>query len=372
MGAEGEHERASESDRGRQQGPVAAAPSTSPLAERVLSLQRRAGNAAVSRIVLARDEFSPTVTPVGGPGYKWVPPLGSSSGLPGLGLTYVPPPIPDEVAAAVKSYLATRKLAIGMRVQEGSISMPELVAMVRRECEPAQRIEPWQVEQLAAEALGPDTPPPTRGKKSPDGARAEIEARIANSLPKPPTSVTLRGAGGSLELSIDGIKAETKVAGAKVTATADKDSASVEAKKGDVSVKAEASFKGDSFGVSTKVGDVSFGAKIEKDGGSWSKWSMSLTIPIVGEPADAVPPSDQLTEAVTKANAAVGRVIAHIASGGSPTDDVVKQALADIKPAIDAVGKATAKPKGPSASLGVAASGSKGGWSAGVSLIVTF
>jgi hypothetical protein len=340
-----------------------------PHVAEILALQRTAGNAAVARAVLARDPNTAWVPPIGS-GYT----IGGGYGLKGISApgVYVPPPIPDDVAAAVKSYVQTRQIAIGERVKAGSVSMPEVVAQTRAECPAALRIEPYQVAALVGEVMGRETPPETRGKLTVDGARAQIEASISNSFKLPPTSVTLRNKAGSLELSISGIKAETKIAGAKVTATADKDSGSIEASKGGVSVKAEGSFKGDSFGVGTKVGDVSFGAKIEKEKDAWSKWSMSVSIPVVGEAADAVPPADQLHDAVVKANDAVGRVISHVTSGGSPTDDVVKNALADIKPAIDAVDKATSKPKGSSVTVTGTASGSSSGWSAGVSVVITF
>lgn len=139
-----------------------------------------------------------------------------------------------------------------------------------------------------------------------------------------------------------------------------------------MTVGVEGAYKGDSFGITTKVGDATFGAKIEKQNETWSKWSMSLSVAVVGEASESVMPGDQLKQTVEKANAAVGRVINHLLAGGSPTDDVVKQALEDIKPAIDGVSKAVAKPKGPSVTIGGSVSGNAAGWQAGVSLIVHF
>src|SRR5262249_34172707 len=162
------------------------------------------------------------------------------------------------------------------------------------------------------------------------------------------------------------------VAGVKVVGKA-LDDASLEASKGGVSVKAEGAYAGDSFGVTTKVGDIAFGAKIEKENSAWSKWSMTLTIPGIGEAATAGPPAEQLQQAVVEANAAIARVVEHLRAGGSPTDDVVKQALDKIKPAIDAVGKATSTPKGGSVTVtGTASGSSSSGWSVGLSLVVTF
>jgi hypothetical protein len=249
--------------------------------------------------------------------------------------------------------------------------MPEVVAMVRQGCPAALRIQPWQVEGLVSEVMGRETPPPTRGKKTVDGARSEIEARIANALDKV-KNVKLTAFGDAVQLSIDGAQIKGTVAGVKVVGKGDLSGPSVEASKGDVSLKAQGAYAGDSFGVTTKVDEVSFGAKIEKENGAWTKWSMTLTIPVVGGAAKAVPPADQLRDAVIKADAAIARVVAHLQSGGSPTDDVVKEALADIKPAIDAVGKATAKAKSGSVTITGTASGSSSGWSFGVGLVVTF
>lgn len=333
-------------------------------AERILGLQRTAGNAAVTRALLARQGS--------GSGTLVLPPLSGTGGeVPGLGAALCKP-IPDDVAGEVKNFLQTRQVAIGIRVQEGSISMPEVVAMVRQQCPASLRIEPFQVETLVSEVMGIETPPPRRKNQTADGARAEIEALIANALPKPPTKVSLTSKYGALVLSLDGAQINTKIAGVKVQAKAGTSSGSIEGSSGSVSVKGEASFQGDSVGVSTKVGDVSFGAKLQKDKDTWSKWSMELTIPVIGEASDAVPPADQLRDAVVKADAAVARVIAHLEAGGSPTDDVVKQALDDIKPAIDAIDKATSKPKGPSVTVKGTASGSSSGWSVGVSVVITF
>src|SRR5438874_13818932 len=112
---------------------------TETVAEQLLGLQRTAGNRAVARAILARDPTSTAWSPTN-------PVIGGGFGLTGIsrGGVIMPPPIPDDVAAAVKDYVQTRKVSIGTRVQEGSISMPEVVAQARAECSAALRIEAYQ------------------------------------------------------------------------------------------------------------------------------------------------------------------------------------------------------------------------------------
>lgn len=355
---------ADDADRGQR--PSQAPAPTVP--EQVLALQRSAGNAAVARAVLARDTpnylMDPAARPAGIPGIG----LG-----PGLGLgAYQPKEVPASVEAKVRDYLQARKVAIGTQVQAGATSMPEVIAAIRRDVPESLAVEAWQLQPVINEVMGRETPPQTRARPSSAGTAAELEASIANAFPKPPTSVKLSNRAGSLELSVSGIEIRTKVAGVGVTAKADKESGSVTASKGDVSVTAQASFKGDSVGLKTKVGDVSFDAKLEKENGTWSKWSMDLSIPLVGEATEPQVPTAELKEAVDRAHAAVGRIVSHLAAGGSPTDDVVKKAMEDVKPAIEGVSKARQAPKGPSVTIGVKGTGGSSGISGSATLTITF
>jgi hypothetical protein len=184
------------------------------------------------------------------------------------------------------------------------------------------------------------------------GLESQLAAKISNALSAVPTSVKFRIGPTNIELGIDGAKLSTKVGAATITG--------------------QASPTGDSFGLTTKVGDTEFAAKIEKDGNSYSKWSMELKIPVIGKPVDAVPAAADLTSMVTQAEAAVGRAVAKIAAGAKPTDSTVTDEFKNIKPAIEALQKATAERKGPSVSIGAGASGSSQGWMAGITVIVTF
>lgn len=326
-------------------------------ADRVLALQRTAGNAAVARALLARQ-----------------PGTASPLALPGLGLggPILPEPIPAHVESAVRAWLEMRRIGIGISVQQGATSMPEVVAQIRAAVPAAREIAPYEVEMLVRDVMGRETPPATRGRPSAGSAESEIAARIANALPRPPTSIKLSSSAGKLELSLDGLEASTKYGSAKVTAKAGKDEAEASISGAGAKVTATGSYKGDAFGLKTEVRGVSFAAKVQRENDAWSKWSMKLTVPVLGPAVSARPPAAELTEAVQKANAAVATVVAHLHAGGSPTDDVVKKALADIKPAFEAVSKATAAPKGPAVTVGVGVQGGAGTWSAGVSLVIEF
>lgn len=198
--------------------PAAAAAAAGGIAERMLALQRGVGNRAVARAVLAREEWTP-----GAPVSLAFPPRAPvGTGInPGFGLIAPPvlappPPIPFAVSSRITAYLETRKLAIGMKVDEGAISLPEVVAAVRADVPESLQIEVWQIQQIVRDVMGRQTPPDTRGKRSAGSVTAEITAAISNSLPKPPTSITLGTKAGSLELSIGGIEAKTTIGGAKL------------------------------------------------------------------------------------------------------------------------------------------------------------
>jgi hypothetical protein len=201
--------------------------------------------------------------------------------------------------------------------------------------------------------MGYVSPPETRTKYSASGLGSELAANIANAFPKPP-KVKFQTSAGSLELSVTGVELQTKVGPAKVTGT----------------------FNGSSVGLKTEVGGASFEAKLEKDveTGNWSKWSMELQVPLVGEAYDAPPPSPELKDTVMKAHVAAGKIASHIAGGGSPDDVVVKKALEDVKEAIEGVSKAVAKqPDKPSVTLGVKAQKDPDkGLTVGAAVTVTF
>jgi hypothetical protein len=298
-----------------------------PQQEAMLKLQSGAGNAAIARAILARD--LPSVVP------KIEPPA----------------PMDGAIAMRVVAYLERMRVAIQDHNMHGTISMPELVNMVRQNVPEALAATPFQIEVVIQETLKNDMPPPSRKVVSADGRSAEVEARILNSLPKPPKEFKIYAGPGTLTFAFSG-SAELKAG--PVAVKGDKDGGSVTVKDGDKSVTGKGSWAGDAFGLKASIKGVSFDAQIRKDSGTkeWSKFTANVKIPIAGgETVEGRPPMEEMTQAVLASEAAIKDVIGHIASGGSPSDEVVKQKMALIKPGLEKVTEAVEKRKGPQASL---------------------
>lgn len=321
-----------------------------PQQEAMLKLQTGVGNAALARAMLNRQ-------------------------LPDLVPRLQPPqPMDEAVRQHVVTYLEKMRLAIQLHNLEGTISMPELVNQVRQNVPEALAATPFQIELVITEILAGDTPPPVRKVDSSDGRAAEVEAKILNSIPKPPKELKLHAGPGTLTFAFTG---EAKLQAGPVTATADKDGASVGVKDGDASVTAQGAFAGDSFGLKASVKGVAFDAQIKKDSATnqWSKFTANVKIPIAGnETVEDRPPQEEIVAAVMQAEAAINEVAAHLAQGGSPTDEVVKSKMALIKPAFEKVGAAVEERKGPQASvkLSVGTDDPKLGTYGVVSLVVEF
>lgn len=299
-----------------------------PQQELMLKLQTGAGNAALARAILARDLQTP-----------------------GVGHVPLPKEMDDAAKQKVVDYLNRMRVAIQLHNEEGTISMPELVNWVRQNVPESLTATPFQIEMVITETLAGDTPPPVRKVDSADGRAAQVESKILNSLPKPPKELKIYAGPGSLTFGFSG-DATLKVGA--VTAKGDKDGGSVTVKEGDKSLGA--SFTGDSFGLKASVHGLGFEAQVRKDSGTkeWSKFNATVKIPIAGnETVEGRPPNEEITETVMAAEAAIEDVIAHIAQGGSPTDEVVKTKMGAIKPALEKVTKATEARKGPQGSVKV-------------------
>jgi hypothetical protein len=328
----------------------------------ILRLQATAGNAAVARAARAGRLGAPARPTL-------------ARDLPALVPQIKVEEMPADLAAKVAAYLETMRLAIQLRKQDGTISMPEVVNMVRQNVPDALAATPFQIELVVTDTLKGDTPPASRGTQSADGRSAQLEASILNLLPKPPKELKLYAGPGSLSFSMSGVEAQVKAG--PVTATADQDGGSVKVKEGGVAVTGTGSFQGDAFGLKASIGSASFDASVHKDSATkqWSKWQASVKIPIAGgETVEDRPPTEEITESVMKAQAAIAAVIAHLQAGGSPSDDFVKQRMGDIKPAISKVSAAVEQRKGPKASvkLSVGTGDPKLGTYGMVSLVVEF
>jgi hypothetical protein len=298
-----------------------------PAQEALLRLQAGAGNAALSRALLNRE-------------------------LPALIPKIAPPePMPVAIAMRVAPYLERMRLAIQLHNTEGTISMPELVNMVRQNVPEALACTPFQIEMQIVDTLGSDTPPPLRKQASADGRSAQMEASILNSLPKPPKELKLYAGTGSLAFSISG---DATLKAGPVTAKVDKDGADITVKEGDKSVGAKASFAGDSFGLKASIAGASFDAQLKKDDTTkqFTKFTANVKIPIAGgETVEARPPVEDITESVMAAQAAIVEVAEYLHNGGSPTDEFVKTKMGAIKPALSKVSAAVEQRKGPAASV---------------------
>jgi hypothetical protein len=294
--------------------------------EQMLKLQTGIGNAAIARAMLNRQ--LPDLVP----------------------RVQAPQPMEDAIRMKVVAYLERMRLAIQLRLEEGAISMPELVNQVRQNVPEALAATPFQIEMVIAEVLAGDTPPPVREVVTPDGRQQQLAARILNSIPRPPKELQLHAGPGVLSFAFTG---EVKAQAGPVTAKADKDGGSLTVKQGDASVTGQGSFAGDSLGLKASIKGLSFDAQLRKDaGGQWSKFTTNVKIPIGGdETVEDRPPMEELTAAVIQAEAAINEVVAHLAQGGSPTDEVVRSKMALIKPAFEQVGEAVEMRKGPQAGL---------------------
>ena len=299
-----------------------------PQQETMLKLQTGVGNAALARAILARD-LQP----------------------PGVGKVPLPKEMDSATKQAIQKYLETMRTAIQEHIIHGTISMPELVNQIRQNVPESLTYKPLDIEVVISETLGGLTPPYSRKVVTADGRSAEVEASILNSIPKPPKELKIYAGPGTLTFGFSG---EATIKAGPVSVKGDKDGGSVTIKDGDTSVTGKGSFAGDSFGLKASVKNLAFEAQIRKDSGTkeWSKFNATVKIPIAGqETVEGRPPMEEITEAVMASEAAIKDVIGHIASGGSPSDEIVKQKMALIKPGLEKVTEAVEKRKGPQASL---------------------
>src|SRR3954454_8150340 len=199
---------------------------------------------------------------------------------------------PQEAPAAIQAYLERMRLAVQLRNQDGTMSMPELVNWVRQNVPEALQATIFQIQMVITDVLGTDTPPPTRKQASADGRSAQVEASILNSLPEPPKELKIYAGPGTLTLGFMG-SVELKAGPVKVDA--DKDGGNVTVKDGDKSVTGSASFAGDAFGLKATMGNASFDAQLKKDDATkqWSHFTANVKIPIAGgETVEGRPPVD--------------------------------------------------------------------------------
>ena len=335
-------------------------PAASPPPHQLLELQRSHGNAAVTR-ALAREPAAPTSLQFTQPA-----PAPRIGGIGGISPLAVQAKLPPDVEKAVDGFLSDNRNVIQMEVTSGTTSMPEVVDRVRRKVDAAADADVFAIQMRVLAIVG--AVPSTRQKPSLGGDQAQKAASIANRLPMPPTSITIGASSTSLKIELVGVELKTAKDGVHSTFKADKEGASVEAKKGDVKVGADAKWDGSSFGVKTEVAGVKFGGKVERKGDSW-KWSGGLVFQLAGDEVEELP---DVAGVVAGAHGALADSLGHLRGGGSPTDAYITGRMGQIKPAIDAVGKVAARSGKSGATLRVTASGDDGGFTAGISLVIVF
>lgn len=326
--------------------PARRSPDSAASDHRLLDVQRSAGNAAVGELVRINREP---------PGALDLSPRGKRSLVPRAEMLQ-PDPVPSRVRDAITAWLESHKMGITMQVDSGTISMPEVIASIRDEVAGAKAVEPWQVTQIVRGVLGRYAPPDTRGTQTPMGQQSELAARLGNVLG---TKVEVGNEAANLVVKVSGALATVKAGG--VEARAEAGAGGV---KGTVDiggrVKATATPSSVGFSAPIPMGSAQgkFAAKLSKSGDSWSKWSASFSFPVVGDkPIDARPAVNALESSVREAEAAISDIAGHLAGGGAPADDFVRERIAKISPAIKNVGAAVKERKGPNVTVKIGGSG---------------
>ncbi len=327
-----------------------AAPPPASAEHRLLELQRSAGNAAVARALVAREPVQFGTPP---------PAFGTSPQLWG-------PRLAPDVEQAIDTYLRQHKPGFIAEALDGHLSMPEVVDQVRRNVPAAADTSPFTIEGRVSLIVG--NIPAKRTKRDLAGQNIEYAAKIANMLPKPPTSITIGASQTSLTVRI--VEAELKTAkdGVHGSVKADQEGAEAEIKKGDAKAGVSGKWDGSAFALKTQVGVVKFGGKVERKGESW-KWSGGLVFQLAGDEVDELP---DVGGVVASAHTAITDSLGFVRGGGSPGDPYVIGRMGQIKPGIDAIGEVAKRSGKSGATLRVTASGEDGGFTAGVSLVIIF
>ncbi len=325
-----------------------AAPPAPAAAERMLELQQGAGNAALAR-VLAREPAAGA--PIQLPGAR-VPSPWEINPLSLL------PQLKPEVKRAVDAYLE-RQAGV---IRAMGTPMPVLLDEIRRNVPEAADADTSAIKDRV-HAMVPGVPA-TRAGASMGQKKQEQEASIANRFPKPPTSVTVGNAQTYVKVEIVSAELKTPVIKAKV----DKEGGEAEYEKGGAKVGVSGKWDGSEFGLKTEVHGVKFGGKIHKKNDGWG-WSGGLVVPLWGDEVDEVP---DVGGAVGAAHTAIVESLGHLQGGGAVSDGYVTGRMAQIKPAIDAIGEVAARKNKSGATLRATVSGDASGFTAGVSLVIVF
>jgi hypothetical protein len=314
--------------------PAEAEPETA--ADRVLELQRTAGNQATTT-ALQRQALQFTNPPSLGA------PIGSGGLPPNLSIS------PDfvakqdeEIKKKIRTYLDSNKPVVTGHISIGW-SMAEVVDLIRTNVPEATRLGPETVERLLTEWAAPQTIAAHRTPGDAKGAESELVATVKNAFSKIPTEVKLERKGAYFQLSLSGVEAGFK-----------------QDEENKVSVGSES---GKDVAVNIAVQGVSFAAKVEP-AGEKTKWEAGLMF----RGDELVPMLGALGGLFGSANSAIGNVSSEL-RGGKIETGRLKEQFAPVKEAAEAV---SAIAKHSAVTFGVKVEGEGGEVRATATLTVNF
>jgi hypothetical protein len=314
--------------------PEEAAPETA--ADRVLELQRTAGNYATTT-ALQRQVLQFTNPPA----------LGSPIGTGGLPPNLAPSPDfiakqDEEIKKKIRTYLDDHKPVITGHVSMGW-SKAELIDLVRSNVPEATRLAPETIGRLLSEWAAPQAIAEHRTPGDAKGAESELIATVKNAFSRIPTEVKLERKGAYFQLSVSGVEAGFK-----------------QDEENKFSVGTES---GKDVAVNIAVKGVSFAAKVEPAGDK-TKWEAGLMF----RGDELVPMMGALGGLFGSANSAIGNVSSQLRSGKVEFGQV-KEQFQPVKDAADAV---SAIAKHTSVTFGVKVEGEGGEVKATATLTVNF
>jgi hypothetical protein len=306
-------------------------------ADRVLELQRTAGNQATAA-ALQRQALQFTNPP------SLVAPIGGGA-APAPNLTVSPDFVAkqdEEIKTKIRTYLDSERPVVTGHIAIGW-SMAELVDLVRTKVPEASRLGPESIARILTEWAAPQTIAAHRTPGDAKGAESELIATVKNAFSKIPKDVKLERKGAYFQLSLGGVEAGYK-----------KD------EENKVSV---GSGSGKDVAVNIAVKGVSFAAKVEPDGDK-TKWEAGLMF----RGDDLVPMLGALGGLFGNANSAIGSVSSDVL-GGTVEEGRLKQQFAPVKEAAEAV---SAIAKHTAVTFGVKVEGEGGEVRATATLTVNF
>jgi hypothetical protein len=324
------------SDRSPVPAPEAAEAPPESAVDRVLELQRTAGNQTTTTL-LQRQALQFTNPPSLGS------PIGSGGLPPNLSIS------PDFVAkqdadikTKIRTYLDSEKPVVTGHITIGW-SMAELVDLVRTKVPEATRLPPESIARLLTEWAAPQTIAAHRTPGDAKGAESELIATVKNAFSKVPTEVKLERKGAYFQLSLGGVEAGFK-----------------QDEQNKISV---GSASGKDVAVNIAVKGVSFAAKVEPAGDK-TKWEAGLMF----RGDELVPMLGALGGLFGSANSAISTVSSDL-RGGKLEEGRLKEQFEPVKQAAEAV---SAIAKHTAVTLGVKVEGEGGEVRATATLTVNF